>query len=287
MLQFNLSDSTNLILEPLNKDGFDTIIQPEDTVYSSFDSLSLIEDSSVNKNTTESLFTTKDLIIEDLSPKETHPLNIDWVTIHLIIAVGLLAWVRAFYNKRLKVIALAFLSERNFSLVSREGNLFKERIAIPLLIIYLISMSMFIYQICYHFKLNPIYEFEELKLFSLIMIIVLFYWVFKYLLIYFLGTVFKNYALALDYQLTNFIFTLVMGIIMLPVVVIVVYFPSSEVLYFGIILIGLSFLYRVGREVLKGFIYTKFSTFYKLLYLCTFEILPIIVFTKLVMSVLI
>lgn len=287
MLQINLSDSLQPSVDTSETNESNLFLPVSDSLYDVRDSTFILQDTLKKKIDTESVFEAHNLKVDSISPIENNPLSNDWITIHLIIALGLIAWVRAFYNKRLKIIAMAFLSERNFSLVSREGNLFKERIAIPLLIGYLISMSLFIYQLLHFYQAKSIFGFDGLKLFSIIMILVLVYWVFKYLLIYFLGTVFKNYAIALDYQLTNFIFTLIMGIILLPVVVIAVYFPSAYIIYLGIILLSLSFLYRVLREVAKGFIYTKFSTFYKLLYLCTFEILPIIVFMKLVMSVLI
>jgi len=281
------TDSIYSMVDSLNSISHDSLMQGVNDDELQSDSVFVNKDSISESSNIETLFTSHDLAVDKISPLETNSFNIDWITIHLIIAFGLLAWVRVFYRKRLKLIVMVFFNERNFGQLSREGNLFKERISIPLLIIYLISMSLFIYQLLIQFDFYPLLEYKSLKLFSLIMISVLFYWAVKYILTNFIGHVFKNYSVAYEYQLTNFIFTLVMGILLLPVVLVAVYYPSPEVVYFGLIIIGLSFIYRIGRESLKGIFYTKFSVFYKLLYLCTLEILPIIVFIKLVMRVLI
>ena len=287
MLQFFHTDSIYSIVDSLNSTSHDSLVQRVNDDGLQSDSIFVYQDSISESSNVKTLFTSHDLAVDKISPRETNSFSIDWITIHLIVAFGLLAWVRVFYRKRLRLIVMVFFSERNLGQLTREGNLFKERISIPLLIIYLITMSMFIYQLLIQFDFYPLLEYEALKLFSLILISVLFYWVSKYILTNFVGHVFKNYSVAYEYQLTNFIFTLVMGIILLPVVLMAVYYPSKEVVYFGLIIIGLSFIYRIGRESLKGIFFIKFSVFYKLLYLCTFEILPIVIFIKLVMRVLV
>lgn len=239
--------------------------------------------NKVYKSDQKSLFNTQNPVSGEYKMTVRQSYNTDWITIHLVICLVLTAWVQIYYGKRLRQIIRAFTGIRFTSILSKEGNLFRERISIPLFIIYLVSISLLIYQVAAGQSTSGI---EGLKFFSVIILAVLMLWFIKNVLVRFAGKIFKNQVILTDYMHTNFIFNMVSGLLFLPFIVVSVYLPSATAAYAGIAIWLIIFLYRFVRELFTGLTYTKFSLFSRILYLCTFEIIPFLVFTKLVMSYL-
>jgi len=256
------------------------------SVYSDTTVLSKVPELA-EKSARPSIFSSHSIVIEDGKPLNNHLVNQDWITVHLLISISLIAWVQIFFNKRLKQIFKSFIGVRFSNQLSRGGNIFRERISIPLLIVYLISISLFIYLSLTNILNISIQDFSGLKLFSVIILFVLVSWFIKNITISVIGNVFKNYLILTDYILTNFIFNIISGLILIPVLIIALYLPSLEALYSGVLLWGLMFFYRLLRELFTTLSYTNFSLFNRILYLCTLEIIPLIVLTKLVMRFLI
>jgi hypothetical protein len=238
------------------------------------------------KSDQKSLFKSQNTERSDLKILERNYLNIDWITIHLIICLILTAWVQIYYSKRLRQIIKAFGAMRYTNILSKEGNLFRERISIPLFIIYLVSLSLLIYQVTAGQSGIEMSGFKGLKFFSIIILVILILWFIKNTAVRFVGKTFKNHIILSEYMHTNFIFNMVTGLILLPFIIVSVYLPSLIAVYTGIALWLAIFLYRFVRELFTGLTYTKFSLFPRILYLCTFEIIPFLVFTKLIMSYL-
>lgn len=238
------------------------------------------------KSDQRSLFKSQSTENPDLKVVERNYLNVDWITFHLVICLILIAWVQIYYGKRLRQIIKAFGGMRYTNILSKEGNLFRERISIPLFIIYLVSMSLLIYQVTAGQSGIEMSGFKGLKFFSLIILVILILWFIKNTAVRFVGNIFKNHIILSDYMHTNFIFNMVTGLILLPFIIVSVYLPSLAVVYIGIGLWLVIFFYRFVRELFTGLTYTKFSLFPRILYLCTFEIIPFLIFTKLIMSYL-
>ncbi len=79
---------------------------------------------------------------------------------------------------------------------------------------------------------------------------------------------------------------MVTGLILLPFIIFSVYCHLSYLVYAGVVVWLLIYFYRFVRELFTGFSYANFSLFSRILYLCTFEIIPFLVVTKLIMSYL-
>jgi hypothetical protein len=268
--------------------------------HSSFINDSIIENDTIshdslfhfNKNSSESakvlksLFTEQQDPINNMLPSNRSVTNIDWITIHLIISLCLIAYVQIYYSKRFRQIMGAFFGIRYMNMLSKDGNLYRERISIPLVVVYLISFSLLIFLFITQYIYQPVFDLRGLKLFSVIILVVIIAWFIKNLMINFVGNLFKNYLILTDYIHTNFVFNMVIGVLLMPIVIIAVFLPSVEMVYTGVIIWLAVYFYRIIRQIFTGLSYTKFSLFYRILYLCTFEIIPLLVLTKLVMSLL-
>jgi len=280
-INVNISDSSV-------KSDSNTIIHFSDAGIDEFADSSIVSDriDTIKETSRPSLFTIQKTTSDKIEPTEHSFVSHDWITIHLLICIGLIAWIQIYYRNRLKQIFKAFVGARYLNQLSRDGNIFRERIAIPLLVIYFVSFSLLIYLIFTEVLEKSLPDISELKLFSGIMLIIILLFFIKNVVITFIGNVFRNYLILSEYILTNFIFNLTIGLILIPVLIFSVYMHSKEMVYTGLILWVLVFLYRIIRELFIGLSYQNFSLFYRILYLCTLEIVPLLVLTKLAMSYL-
>ncbi len=234
----------------------------------------------------KSIFGSHELIAKNHLNIERNIVNRDWITVHLIICLLLVAWVQMYYGKRLKQIIKAIGGIRYTSMLTKEANLFRDRISIPLFIIYLVTFSLVIYMIIAGDGEPTFAGLSGIKFFSLIVLFVLITWFIKNLVLNFVGVLFKNQLILSDYMQINFIFNLFTGLLLLPFVIFSVYFSYPYIVYAAVVVWLLIYFYRFVRELFTGLSYTNFSLFSRILYLCTFEIIPFLVITKLVMSYL-
>lgn len=234
----------------------------------------------------KTFFTSGSLKGNYFNPIEIQKTSNDWIAVHLVILLVLLAWTHFFYRKRLSQIFKSVVANHYLYQLAREGNLFRERISIPLFIVYIVSVSLFIYLILIGFMPPSFTELQGIKLFSAIILVVLVIWIVKNGMINLTGIIFKDNYSSAEILLTNFIFNLVLGLVFLPIVIIAIYFHSENILYAGLVFWLILTFYRIGRELFSDFSLSNYNLYYRILYLCTLEILPLLVVTKLVVRIL-
>lgn len=261
---------------------FDPVTGASDTLVNLKDTL-LIEIQEF-KTPKTSLFKQHSLQSQVQHPIPRQKLNTDWISGLLILCFILLAFAKVFYNKRLRQIFNSFFSSRYQHIMQRDGHIFKDRISIPLFLIYTISFSLFIHQSIIYFF--PTYDFyvDSISLFLLIIFSVWILSIIKILLILLYGMVFKSNFIHSELIVTNFVFNVAFGILLLPILIIIIYLPSPFFLYIGFFLWMLFLSYKAFRQIIVRIPDTKFSLFNRFIYLCTFEITPVLVFTKLILN---
>ncbi len=210
--------------------------------------------------------------------------NEDWITVHFLLVLVIYAWIRLFYFKRLKQAIKAFYGLRFQGMLVREGNILRERISIALMIVYLIATSLLFYLFFTRILHYELLQLTSFKLFSFIMLVVIILWVLKNLANSIIGQVFKNEIILSEYLLTNFIFNITVATLLVPLLILAVYIPSVEMIYISLAVWIIAFIYRLIRLLLTSLSFTKFSLFNRILYLCTFELAPVLVLIKLVVS---
>lgn len=232
-------------------------------------------------NQTTSLFEPHSLAPIHTGPLEINRQSQDWITIVFIACLFILAWIRTSYSKRLSQIFKAVAQPHLMNQLERDGNLFKERITIGLGFIYYSISSIFVLLLVREFGALP----EGIK--NLTFTLAVFAGIFCYqglklLLVYSIGIIFETRESARQYQLNLLIFNYLAGVILFPVAVIAFYWDNTFLLYFGIVFISLLIVYRFFRGILTGLTNTGYNLFYLFLYLCTLEILPLLVLYKLI-----
>ena len=237
----------------------------------------------------ESMFTTHQLVVKNTHTIVRTEYTYDWMALLLFICFSILAWTLIFSRKRLKQIVKATYSNRTINQLIRDGDLFKERIAINFSFIYFLSFSLFIFQITHHFLNFKPLGFYSFSFFLKMLIGISLLHFLKQRATKFIGTVFKNNTASYVYMLNGFIFNIIIGIILLFFLLFMVYSNASissvsTILCIVIVLI-LSIL-RYFRYLIIGVSYSKFSLFYLFLYLCTLKILPILIIIKIIIGLI-
>jgi hypothetical protein len=234
----------------------------------------------------ESMFTSHQLVVKNIHPFERKGYTYDWIALLLLICFSILAWTLIFSRKRLKQIFKATYSNRTINQLIRDGDLFKERIAINFILIYFLSFSLFIFKVTqtYH-----IFDFYSFSFFLKILVGITLLYFFKQIATKFIGVLFKNTSASYVYMLNGFIFNLIIGIVLLPFLLFMVYSNaaiSSISTIFGIVIILILSVIKYIRYFIIGVSYSKFSQFYLFLYLCTLEILPILIIVKIIIGLI-
>ena len=205
----------------------------------------------------------------------------DWVFGIFLVCMVILAGV--IYNKfrRFRQITNTFKSYRNIHNLVREGNLFTEFSALLLFMVFSFTSSLLIYFAAMGYQNIPGLTNEGAYLFLKITAAFTLLYLFRIFMNAIIGYVFKNNELSYYYVINIFVIDLFLGIILLPLLILLVYLKLPFLLYMGFFIYAAIFLYRLLRGIIIGSSGTKFSKVYLILYLCTLEILPLIVLVKL------
>ncbi|MCX6231934.1 MAG: DUF4271 domain-containing protein [Bacteroidetes bacterium] len=298
---YSMHDSTNasaVFFKPIHT----KIISKSDSLQLQADSLNLkyfftyhnthfsVKKDSIFEPTRASMLTANQLHAAAVKPLANVQYTTDWIIIIFILSFSLFAWILSFSRKRLKQIFKATYANRTINQLIRDGDLFKERLAFPFIIIYFSVFSLFIFQ-CAHFFLNlKQWGFFSLSFYIRILFIIIALHYVKQFVTKFIGNLFKNNNTAYIYQLNDFVFKIIIGIFLLPALLFSIYSASvisSFTTYLCIIFVVVLYIFKLFRAALIGLSYSKFSHFYLFLYLCTLEILPILIIAKIISGMII
>ena len=205
----------------------------------------------------------------------------DWITILLLVCLLLFAWIQTASRKRFAQIFKAVIQPHSINQLEREGNLFRERITLSLGAIYYIVGSIFIFQLFSAFYTLPA-DFDNLTFSALILGVLFSYQMLKSILIYISGIIFKTAESSRSYQLNTLLFNQITGIVLFPFAIMAFYWENTSFLIIGSVIISLLFVYRLFRGILTGLANKNYNLLYLFLYLCTLEILPLLLLLKVV-----
>ena len=217
--------------------------------------------------------------------KTTVPLQTDWVIGVILFSVMLLGWVRLLYRKYLtRTLNAVYNFQVSTKLFYENNNVFT-RFSLILNMLFIINLSLLFTLIHHIFDLHFFKE-NNILLFFNILKYLLSYFVLKSTVLYFVSFIFKATKPTLEYLHNIYIYKKVLGILLLPMVILIAFSPETikdMTIYISLFLISLMFVSRIFRAYLLS-IRIKFSIFYLFLYLCTIEILPLLIISKILAS---
>jgi len=264
-MQFNQNDTSTFIYQA-DSTAMDSVL------INDIDSMTSVPQAYISIFETEKV--AKDLSEKPLSSQH-HPF---WVPSILVLGFILIAWGRLFFRRRLEMIFRGIFARNIANQVIREGNLFNERIGLILFLVYLLSMAMFIYLALplfnVNFGLSP--GMTYLSIFGFFLSL----WIFKVFFIRLLSVLFNTDDHSRNLLANMYLYNLFAGIVLLPATICIAFAELELFFYISLVIIAFIYTLRLIREAIIGITIIKFSVFHLILYLCTLEILPLIVLAK-------
>lgn len=218
-----------------------------------------------------------------LQPIASYNLADEWLSALLLLVVLVLSWVKVNYGKRIPRMFGAILNTRLLRQLMREELVFSHRASIGLMGCFLVVISVLMY--------------EADKLFGLRLFLAdgIVLW-FGYLAIGVLMIALKSLSVLIvqslsggdfglgEYQYTGVLVYKANGLILLPFVMLGAYLSQSTARY--VVLCG-GAIYAIGLIIrllrgISGAIENRIPPFYIFLYLCTLEILPLVLVFRLI-----
>ncbi len=227
----------------------------------------------------ESLFHTGspgDELVNQPHLNQHHPL---WIPAVLLMGLILMAWGRLFFRRRMEMIFRGVFAKNYANQLIREGNLFNERIGLVLFFIHLSMASLFVYLAIPLFDIRQP-EVGGLILYLFIAAAITGLWLFKVILVKLLSLLFNTAENSRELLANMYLYNLFTGIVLMPALWGMAFADRAIFFYIGLLIIALIYIFRLGRQAVVGFTVNKFSGFHLILYLCTLEILPMIVLAK-------
>lgn len=215
-----------------------------------------------------------------LPARELNHTNYDWLTVLLLIALVLFASLRTIWGKYIVSLFQSVINYPTSIRMFQEKNTSTLQGAFQLDVIFYLLFSAFIFQLFNFFSIQLPYGNLKLYLFSLGLISV--YFLSKKLIYRFLGFLVEKPAETGEFLYNMDNFARVAGIVLLPVVTVIAFYPFSNLavpVFSGVILVAAIYFLLI----IRGFIILlkkQFSIFYLFLYFCTLEILPLVLLYK-------
>lgn len=237
------------------------------------------EKAVAHKEIVTSVFKPHQLQIKSLSSKPMHTQSTDWVIGILLISLIFFAWIQTTYSKRLRQIIKAALQPYFLNQLEREGNLFTERISIGLGVIYYSMTSILLFLVFKKFGFIP----SGLSDWQVTLLLFGGLFVFdgiKSVLITISGKVFQTEESSHEIKLNILIFNHLIGVFLFPVSIIALFWNGKFILITGLVIFSLLMIYRFIRLLIIGISTSKYNLLYLILYLCTLEILPILLLLR-------
>ncbi|MEA3504334.1 MAG: DUF4271 domain-containing protein [Bacteroidota bacterium] len=215
------------------------------------------------------------------------PINIidnNWVFIFSLTGLILLAWVRNFSPIRFAMIFSSVFSFRQLESLVKERGVFHHGASIGLVIMTLLGGALFAYQINYLFLgelvINDNLPYVVILRFAIVLSV---FWFLKVLVVKLIGVLFKaKYSAGL--QLLNmFTINVVAGLTMLLIIPISIFTEQLFLTQINIAIVLVLYSYRIVRGFISGRKENRFSFVYIILYLCTLEIIPVILLMKFIL----
>ncbi len=239
------------------------------------------------RQTDESLVATTGARPEAIAPRERNISHLDWF-LGIFLGISLLfIWIRLFYGKYFSTLASAVSSFQMSAKLFRERNILVRRVSIVLDFIYFVMLSVLIYESVTHFKWVT-YSLSQFNLYMLLLNIIIVYSLLRITLLRLTGHLFLQRNLFSEYIHNTLVINKGTGIVLFPIVITARYFPFpliSLVLVLGLSILILGVIWKSIRayQIIRR---KNVVLFYLILYLCTLEILPLLIGYKVIISLI-
>jgi hypothetical protein len=242
----------------------------------------MVINSSLNFNDSKVLYQEEGSLRSEDIPKSGVP---DWYFLIIIVVLVVMTWIRMIYNKFLFAL---IENSYNFQLASkafRERNIVQVRFGQVLNLLYLINGSLFVLALHHSFKWNlPLAG--DFEIFTASFGILLSLMILRISIMRVIGFIFNRYSLFSESLFHIYLYTKLLGIALIPFIISIPYtsgIAHKILILSAFIVTGIIYLMRIIRQavfVSKNVV----LLLYLILYLCTLEIIPVVLIIKIILS---
>ncbi|MFT5166843.1 MAG: hypothetical protein ACI8P3_002075 [Saprospiraceae bacterium] len=213
-------------------------------------------------------------------PNDTRSGFLFWMILGMMIYLALLVTL---YRSLLVKIYRAFANENILKLLQREQSAIIAAPYLFLYILFIISAGILAFQVAYHYETIS-FEFKNLG-YCILGVAVFF--LLKHLLLKIIGFVFPVYKEVKQYSFTITVFSIILGIILIPFNIFIAFaqdsFTNPGIIGVCVALAAV-YLYRALRGIFIGSKFLAFHKFHFFMYICTVEIAPSLIIIKLLLN---
>jgi hypothetical protein len=220
----------------------------------------------------------------EIKPREINYNNGDWLTAILFLVLVLLASVSAGFSKYISSLFQSLINYPTAFRMYREKNYSILHGAFRLEVLFYIVFSIFVFQII-------LFASDDKTFFNLpfygktFAVVVIYFWA-KKMAYQALGSIFIDAADTSEFLFNMDNFNRGAGIILFPIVALIAYFPAENpafAVFLGVLTAGVFYAMLLKRGI-SILLKKQFPIFYLFLYLCTLEILPLLLIYKIVVD---
>jgi hypothetical protein len=217
-------------------------------------------------------------------PREKSYPNGDWLTIILFFSFMLLASVSAGFSKYIGTLFQSLINYSTSFRMFREKNYSILHGAFRLEVLYYIVFSIFVFQVIVLASSgNALFRFS---IYAQTLGAVIIYFLGKKLAYQTLGSIFIGASDTKEFLFNMDNFNRGTGIILFPIVALIAFYPSEDPLFAvlaGVLTVVVFYVMLLKRGI-SILLKKQFPIFYLFLYLCTLEILPLLLIYKIVVD---
>lgn len=210
-----------------------------------------------------------------------------WVFLALMAIFGLLLWLRNINPRKMFTYLSSLYNRRALGEILNEEEILTSPFSLLLFVVFCLTTSLFT------IKAFELLGFEVLRgqhralVFGALAILLLTVYAFKIIGIRLVGFIFKLQPIATQHAFNVYLLNNILGLLLIPLLAVAYYSTQPYNLiaaYIGLGLFVLFFILRFGKALVIEGVLAPLNLVYLFLYLCTLEILPLLVAIKLVTS---
>lgn len=202
----------------------------------------------------------------------------------LLISAALLAIVINSRQNILSVVYRSVFNENMLKLFQREEQQKQSTYTVLLYLIFAINAATFLY-----LTLTQFSELRGLKVWVAILLLVILVYVVRHLSLHLLGQLFKIEKSTGLYSFTVMIINFAAGLILIPFNLLIAFGPdkiATVMLYTAVTIIIIFVVLRIIRGIFIATEYVNERLFQIFIYLCAFEIAPVLILVKTAVKIL-
>lgn len=205
----------------------------------------------------------------------------EWQIIALSFSFLIIAFVRVGAKNFFRNLYSGLISRPIFKQLLRDGQLIPQIGKAPLLVAFLLVITVFIFQLN---GVIPFIQFHESKSIlrngTTVLFVLGFYEISRFIVMHILGLVFKIKQIVREFVNNNIFFNTISTLLVMPLLFLSNYAYSSLIIYFGMAILLILFIFRLIRAIIISSELSSFSGYQIFLYICALEILPVFMVIK-------